>query len=138
MTVAPTVRQTIDNAISERRQAKYHNRKVEWDGEWFDSVAERDEYIFLLARQQQGEITCLMRQDRYCLQDGFTDGSGKRHRGIYVVWDFVYEEGGQLVCQDTKGFPTRAFQIKEKLFRRQYPGIKLIISYTRSHRARRG
>lgn len=42
---------------SSEAKSKYHNKKVEFRGFTFDSVKERDYYIYLLDREKRGEVT---------------------------------------------------------------------------------
>lgn len=49
------------------RRNKYGNRKVEFDGMTFDSKIERDRYLFLLQKQNEGEIRNLKRQTEFPL-----------------------------------------------------------------------
>src|SRR5690606_7274739 len=95
-------------------------------GHVFDSMAERDYYIAVIRpRLQGGEIAELRFHPRYVLQEGFRDRDGKYWRPIVYEGDFEYKEDGRLVVEDTKGFKTKDFRIKEKLFRKRYPDIEL-------------
>ena len=90
--------------------SKYHSRKVFHDGHSFDSLLERDRYIELRTLENLGVIKNLQTQVRYEIipkQDG--------ERAAHYVADFQYEQDGQLVVEDTKGFRTPDFVLKRKL-----------------------
>lgn len=91
--------------------SKYGNRKIKApDGEVFDSVKEFHRWGVLKLLQRAGKISDLKRQVKYELipkQDG--------ERACYYVADFVYQEDGKLVVEDTKGFKTDAYKMKRKL-----------------------
>ena len=94
-------------------RSKYGNRKVELDGEKFDSVAERDRWVSLRLMERVGEIQSLRRQVRFHLSGA--DGS---HVCDYIA-DFVYRRDGAVVIEDVKGVVTDAFRIKAKLMAAQ-------------------
>lgn len=112
--------------------SKYGNREVQYHGMTFDSVLERDRWIFLEAAQKAGRITGLRRQVRFELiprQVGYktkTLRSGKTRQvltvlefGVDYIADFLYYKGGEVVIEDTKGHKTRDYVIKRKLMRFQ-------------------
>jgi len=94
------------------RSNKYGNRKVEYDGLWFDSGAERDRYIALLALQNTGQISCLRTQVRIPL-------SVNEVKVCSYVADFTYYSMGleRVVMEDYKGFRTPVFNLKARLFK---------------------
>ena len=98
---------------------KYHARKVEFDGIKFDSMFERDRWIYLKGLEEIGIIKNLQRQVPYLIipkQDG--------ERAAYYRADFVYEDNGQVVVEDTKGFTTPDYILKRKLMLLNH-GIKI-------------
>lgn len=98
---------------------KYHAKKVEHDGMLFDSAFERDRYVHLKGLEELGIIKNLRRQVRYEIiprQDG--------ERPAHYVADFVYEDNGNLVVEDTKGFVTPDYVLKRKLMLKVF-GIKV-------------
>ena len=94
-------------------RSKYGNRKVELDGEKFDSVAERDRWVSLRLMERAGAIQSLRRQVRFHLS-----GSDGSHVCDYIA-DFVYRRDGVVVIEDVKGVVTDAFRIKAKLMAAQ-------------------
>jgi hypothetical protein len=99
-----------------RDRNKYGARKTTVGGITFDSAAEAEYYLYLLAKQQAGEIREFRLQPRYRLQDGFTK-NGRRIRPIDYVADFeVVDKHGLITVIDVKGTKTEAFGIKRKLF----------------------
>lgn len=100
-------------AVAGVTRLKYGNRKVELDGEKFDSVAERDRWVSLRLMERVGEIQSLRRQVRFPLSGA--DGS---HVCDYIA-DFVYYRDGAQVIEDVKGVTTDVFRIKAKLMAAQ-------------------
>lgn len=105
---------------------KYRNRKVAVDGHVFDSVLESERYKQLKLLQRAGEIKNLRLQVPFLLQERFRKNN-KSYQKIEYIADFVYEEKGQVVIEDTKGIKTEAFRIKQKLFEKQYPDLTIKI-----------
>ena len=106
---------------SENSPSKYHNKKVTFRGELFDSIKERDYYILLLDRQKRGEIKEIKRQVPYTIVPDFTDSSGNKHKALTYIADFVYTDSSGLHIVDTKGYRTEVYKIKKKLL--AYKGI---------------
>ena len=94
-------------------RSKYGNRKVELDGEKFDSVAERDRWTSLRLMERAGEIQSLRRQVRFHLF-----GASLTLVCDYIA-DFVYYRDGAQVIEDVKGVTTNDFRIKAKLMAAQ-------------------
>jgi hypothetical protein len=106
---------------------KYHSRKTEIDGHVFDSKKEADKYCELVLLKKAGEIILFTLQPKFLLQEGFTDRSGHKHRPIFYIADFmvfVYGERTQII--DVKGMKTDVYQVKKKLFIKQYPIYEFI------------
>ena len=109
--------------------SKYLNRRCELNGEVFDSRKEARHYCELLLLVNGGYIKNLQRQVKYVLIPAQYevveryDKSGKRlkdgkklvERECSYVADFVYEEDGKTVVEDTKGMKTKDYIIKRKL-----------------------
>ena len=92
------------------KRSKYGNRKVEYCGIKFDSIIERNRYVFLEAQQNTGTIRELEPQPRFRLT------AYDKHICDYVA-DFRYRlANGLIVVEDVKGRQTREFRIKRKLF----------------------
>ncbi|KIV57599.1 hypothetical protein TS65_09850 [Aneurinibacillus migulanus] len=95
------------------------------DGLTFDSKAEARYYALLLQLQQEGAITSFIIQPRYVLQPAFKK-NGKMVRKIEYVADFeVSYPDGELEVIDVKGFETKDFALKKKLFEFKYPHLQL-------------
>lgn len=105
---------------------KYRNRKTVVDNIKFYSVLEANRYRELMLLQRAKEISNLKLQVPFVLQEGFKK-NGKTHRKIEYIADFVYEENGQTIVEDTKGMETETFKIKQKLFEYKYPDLNLKI-----------
>lgn len=105
---------------------KYRNRKIVIDNIKFDSVLEANRYRELKLLQRAKEISNLRLQVPFVLQEGFRK-NGRTYQAIKYIADFVYEERGQTVVEDTKGICTEVFRIKQKLFEYKYPDLELKI-----------
>ena len=105
---------------------KYRNRKIVVDNIMFDSNLEATRYRQLKLLQRAKQISNLRLQVPFLLQESFKK-NGKTHRKIEYIADFVYEENGQTVVEDTKGMKTETFKIKQKLFEYKYPDLNLKI-----------
>ena len=107
---------------------KYHAKKIEVDGEIFDSKREAARYIELQYLQRAGKISGLQRQKKFVLipaqyEPESTGPRGGRIKGkllereVAYYADFVYfdEEAKDFVIEDTKGVSTKDYIIKRKL-----------------------
>lgn len=110
-----------------RRRNKYGNRKVEYDGYMFDSIAEKDRYIELRLLSAANEITHLAVHPKYVIHDGFTNVDGKRRAQITYSPDFEYRLDGKWRYEDVKGVETAVFRIKRKLFEHRYSAAITIV-----------
>jgi hypothetical protein len=109
-----------------RANSKYRNTRVVIDNVTFDSKSEASYYEKTLKpRLLAGEISDLRLQPEYELQPKFRDSSGKAYRAITYRADFAYIENGRQIAEDVKGFRTKDFAIKEKMFRYRYRDIEL-------------
>ncbi len=106
--------------------SKYGNRKTVKDGIPFDSIKEYARYCELSMLERAGQISNLQRQVKFTLipSQREPDAEGKRggvkrgkliERECSYVADFVYEQGGERIVEDTKGFRTKEYIIKRKL-----------------------
>lgn len=105
---------------------KYRNRKIVVDNIKFESNLEAERYRQLKLLQRAKQISNLRLQVPFILQEGFKK-NGKTHRKIEYIADFVYEENGQTIVEDTKGICTEVFKIKQKLFEYKYPNLSIKI-----------
>ncbi len=106
---------------------KFHARKTQIDGIWFDSKAEGLHYLLLKDRQRKGEIRDLELQPKFRLN------LLGQHIGFYTP-DFLYVERGKQIAEDTKGVKTEAFQLRSKVFMALFPTIELRINGVASKR----
>ena len=106
--------------------SKYGNKRIEFEGIRFDSIAEYRRYADLKLAEQAGEITDLQVHPRFLLQEAFTTPDGGREAQITYIGDFQYTERGKIVVEDVKGCRTEVFKIKRKLFLARYPEINFI------------
>jgi hypothetical protein len=101
------------------KQAKYHNEKCIYKDMQFDSLKERNHYIVLEHLEKTGQIKDLKRQVKFELQPSFKL-NGKTIRAINYIADFTYLKDGILVVVDTKGFRTKDYLLKKKMFQYKY------------------
>lgn len=117
---------------------KYQAIKTCVNGIEFDSRKEARRYQELLLLQRAGAILNLRRQVKYILipaQYEFYERYGKNGKKLkdgrrllekecsYIA-DFVYEENGKEIVEDTKGVKTKDYIIKRKMMLFMY-GIKI-------------
>ena len=114
---------------------KYGNKKTTVDGITFDSIKEAKRFKELSLMQHSGMIQDLQRQVKFVLipAQREPDKVGARG-GIYkgklierecsYIADFVYQENGKTVVEDTKGFHTKDYLLKRKMML-HFHGIKI-------------
>lgn len=95
--------------------AKYHNRKVTIDGITYDSRKEARRHSELLLLERAGAIQKLQYQVKFDLIPSQRIGGKVVERPVSYIADFVYEENGQKIVEDTKGVKTLDYIIKRKL-----------------------
>ena len=95
--------------------SKYHSQKCEVDGITFDSKKEAKHYTILKKFEETGIIKNLKLQVPYVLIP-----KSKYGRMIKYVADFVYEENGEIVVCDTKGFKTDVYRLKKRMMAEIY------------------
>lgn len=120
-------------------QNKYKNKKVTIDGQTFDSKKEANRYSNLKLLEKGGVIKNLQTQVKYVLIPAQYEGTGEyytkgKHKGeekqrlveheISYVADFVYEQNGETIVEDTKGFRTDIYIAKRKMML-YFHGIKV-------------
>jgi hypothetical protein len=111
---------------------KYGSKKVTIDGHTFDSKAEAKYYEQLKWLKQAKQITDFKLQPRYLLQEAFSK-NGKHFRKIEYVADFeVHHLDGSVEVIDVKGYETKDFLIKRKLFERLYLYKLSVVTYDKS------
>lgn len=123
-----------------RSGQKYGNKKIQADGQVFDSKKEYKRWCELSLLERAGEISKLQRQVPFILipeqrapgTETYKRGPKKGHvkpgpvleRKVTYIADFMYEENGKAVVEDTKGLRTKEYIIKRKLMLYKY-GIRI-------------
>lgn len=105
---------------------KYRNKKVVIDNIKFDSQLEANRYVELKLLQRAKQISNLRLQVPFVLQEGFKK-NGKSYQAIKYIADFVYEENGQTIVEDTKSKATMTelYKVKKKLFEKKYQNLTI-------------
>lgn len=111
-------------------KSKYNNTKALWSGNWrgrlqhivFDSIKERGRWCELLILLRKSQIKELARQERFCLS------KPGRIEKIDYACDFSYfcDRRSGWVIEDVKGFKTRVYRLKRKLFLERYPDLLFV------------
>lgn len=112
-----------------KKENKYKNTKVIYNGIKFDSKKECNRYIELSRLVSTGCISDLRLQVPFVLQETFKDNTGRTERSIKYLADFVYSKAGQVYVEDVKSPITRkepTYIIKRKLFKYKYPEYTFI------------
>lgn len=94
---------------------KYSAKRVQYQGIWFDSIHERNQYIILRDKQRRGEISDLQLQVPIWLEgrDGpLLTRTGQQMR---LTVDFVYVDtaSGETLYVDAKGKITRDYEVRK-------------------------
>ncbi|VBB05591.1 Hypothetical protein LUCI_0801 [Lucifera butyrica] len=112
--------------LKEQKRAKYNNNRTEVDGILFDSEKEAAKYGELKILKLVGEVVKFELQPAFLLQEGYFD-QGKWVRPMVYRADFrVWYRDGRVVVIDTKGYRTKEYRLKKKLFRKKYPEIEFV------------
>ena len=102
------------------RKNKYKNTPTVVDGIKFASKKEAVRYQELLILEKAGKISKLQLQVPFEIvraQPGF--------RASYYIADFVYyDENGEKIVEDVKGYKNEVYRLKKKLMFKNY-GIKI-------------
>lgn len=104
---------------------KYKNQKVTIDGITFQSLKEGGRYRVLKLLVKAKEIKDLELQKKFELQPAYTNANGKHIRAINYLADFYYYDNklGCYVVEDVKGFRTKEYLLKKKMFEYKYNAI---------------
>ena len=121
-------------------KSKYNAKRFMADGEMWDSKREYRRYLFLIHLVDTGQIKNLCRQVEYELipiqrEPDIITKTGKHKPGRVIerkcsyIADFQYEQDGETVVEDVKGYrgggAYAVFSIKRKLMLEKY-GIKVL------------
>lgn len=106
--------------------SKYHSKKTTVYGKTFDSKKEADRYCELRLLEMAGKIKDLQLQYTFILQPSFKK-NGKTIRSITYIADFVYYdlERMKIVVEDVKGYRTKEYMLKRKMFEYKFPDLTL-------------
>lgn len=127
----------LDMFFGKKRRNKYNAKKIEFDGQVFDSKKEKARYEVLKFAESIGTISDLKRQVRYELEPPVLEEYEEQlktkvvkrtrteQRGIYYTCDFQYIKDGELVVEDVKSSLQqtkldKAYQIRKKLLFARY------------------
>ena len=107
--------------------SKYGSKKVVIDGITFDSKREGNRYVELKLLERCGKIKDLKLQPKFELQPSFKK-NGRTIRAITYVADFTYFdlETMRNVVEDVKGFKTKEYILKKKMFEFNFPELTII------------
>lgn len=119
------------NKIPVKKKAKYRSKKVEYDGYTFDSKAEAKYYAYLMQLKSKGSVESFEMQKTYELLPKFKHPkTGKAVRAINYKPDFVVKfADGHVEVIDVKGFETKDFKLKAKMFMHRYEVPLILIKY---------
>lgn len=100
---------------------KYHSSKARCLSDHIhDSKKEAQRCNELTMLLRLGKIENLEIQKRYTLIPARKYNGMPSERKCEYVADFVYSEGDKLIVEDTKGYKTKDYIIKRKLFKDRY------------------
>lgn len=105
---------------------KYHNKQTTINGIRFASKLEAKRYNELKLMEKGGLIKDLTLQPSFVLIPTFKK-NGKTFRSCKYKADFTYydNEKKKQVVEDTKGFETKEYKIKKKLFEYNFPELQI-------------
>lgn len=95
---------------NKNKKSKYGAVKTSVDGQTFDSKKEADFYCELKLRLQSGDIK------GFCLQPIFILAPGLKYKADFIV----FHNNGTTEIIDTKGFKTKEYITKKKVFEDKY------------------
>ena len=109
----------------EGKSNKYNAQKITVDGITFDSKREADYYCELKILKMAKQVKFFELQPVFVFQATFIN-NGKRHWAIKYKADFkVTYADGRVEIVDTKGYETKEFKLKRKMFEERYPDLTL-------------
>lgn len=107
-----------------KKRHKHNAQKTVLDGITFPSKHEANYYAALKLRVRAGEVSRFELQPAFVLQEAFIR-NGKKVREIKYIADFkIFYPDGSMEIVDTKGFRTKDYKLKKKLFLAKYPDVK--------------
>lgn len=97
------------------------SKKCTYEGLNFDSLVERDYWIFLREKQDKGEVFNLEIQKNFLLQEGFRMDDGTKIQEISYTCDQYYiDKNGKVNIVDVKGCEftiTEPFRLRFKMLK---------------------
>ena len=119
-------------------RSKYRSKKITVNGILFDSKKEARRYSELRLLEKAGAISGLELQKTYELIPAqyeyyerygklgrrLKDGKRCIERSVVYIADFVYQQNGKTVVEDTKGIKTKEYILKRKMML-YFHGIKI-------------
>lgn len=105
---------------------KYRNQKITIDGITFDSKLEARRFRELKLLERAKEIEQLQLQPEFELIPSFKK-NGKTIRKTIYKGDFSYidKRTGKLIVEDTKGYKTKEYILKKKMFEYKFPELTI-------------
>lgn len=107
------------------KKNKYKNEITYYKDIRFSSKKEMQRYKELKLMESANLIKDLELQEKFLLQEGYTNKAGKKIRPIYYIADFSYYdiEKKEYIVEDVKGIRTDVYKLKKKIFEYQYPDL---------------
>mgnify|MGYP003467547288 FL=1 len=114
-----------------KKRPKYGNKKVEYQGQLFDSKREMQRYVVLKEAEEKGLISDLRTQVTFELIPAITEEYVEHlktkdkiktrvlQRAVTYKADFVYIKDGEEIIEDvkiSKALIPKEFALKEKIF----------------------
>lgn len=113
--------------LEQEKAHKYGAKRTTVDGITFDSQREAEYYYELKLLKRAGRIKDFELQPEFILLEDFTK-FGKKIKGIKYRADFkIIHNDSSVEIIDVKGFQTKDFKLKKKLFDNQYRDLKLTL-----------
>lgn len=106
---------------------KYGAKQIMIDGHEFPSLKEADCYLIYKDMLKRGEIVKLELQPKFTLIPSFKGKDGKTERSICYTADFrLTYPGGRVVVVEVKGYKTRDYILRRKMFKYFNPDVEFI------------
>ena len=100
---------------------KYGAQSREIDDHEFPSKKEASYYLLYKDMLKHGEIVKLELQPKFTLIPSFKGRDGKTERSVCYTADFLLTyPGGRKVVIEVKGYRTRDYQLRRKMFEYKY------------------
>lgn len=107
--------------LTKKRKSKYKNEPIEIDGHKFPSIKEANYYCDLKILKAAGIVTEFDKQVEFVLIPAYKNANGESIHAVKYIADFIvtYKDGHTEIV-DVKGFRTKDYKLKKKLFEYQY------------------